>query len=228
MATRLGVVRIPTTDLGYARPGRDRGIMMEIDRFDTLTRHVGSQRRQALRVLGGVLLGVLIGPVGLRDASEAAHRKRRKRRKGTKSQQSDACAGAAAPACDACQEVHCDATIGQYFCARGCRTGQTCSRGRCMATCSNGCEVDAANGNQCTRPPAGTRYCAAGNQCVAANCPLGSTFSDEHCQCQCASDGRFVCPADNQCCAQDELCTVDGCCDQRWVCTVNGVDRCCV
>ena len=50
---------------------------MEKDTFDALTRQLtgaGTSRRQALRALGGALLGGILGPAGFAEVSEACER----------------------------------------------------------------------------------------------------------------------------------------------------------
>ena len=57
---------------------------MEMDQFDAITRRLGSagsSRRQALRVLGGALIGGVAARLGLTEPVEATRARQRKRRK---------------------------------------------------------------------------------------------------------------------------------------------------
>ena len=210
-------------------PGDVKGMIMEQVTFDALTRQLtgaGSSRRHALRALKGVLLVGMLSRLGLAEGSEAAGRHRKRRGRRDKKNRRKGCSAKAAPQCPPCHDPRCNADTGQYSCHYACGEGLTCCNGQCEPPCDNGCERKRNQTCRCELPPAGTRYCAAKDQCVSTDCPSGTTFDVASCTCRCP-DARSICPADNQCCEPESSCTQDGCCPPDHLCERGGVTRCC-
>jgi hypothetical protein len=209
-------------------PRDAKGMIMEKEMFDAFTRHLtgsGSTRRQALWALKGVVLTGMLGTLGLAEESEAAGRRKRRGRRDKKTRRKG-CSAEEAAQCPPCHEPRCNGDTGQYSCHYVCAAGDSCCNGQCAPPCDNGCELDRKQTCSCQQPPAGTRYCAAKDQCVSTDCPSGTTFDAASCRCQCP-DSRSICPADNQCCEAQSSCTQDGCCPPDHLCERNGVTRCC-
>jgi hypothetical protein len=206
---------------------QEKGIFMEKDTFDAITRRLGagSTRRQALWALRGVVLTGMASSLGWAEASEARGRHKHHRRKKSETQQTG-CSAVAVPQCPACHDPRCDEASGEYVCHYACAAGNSCCNGQCKPPCDNGCERERNQSCSCEQPPAGTRYCPAEDQCASTDCPTGTTFNAAACACLCP-DTREICAVGNQCCGPLSSCTQDGCCPQDHLCERGGVTRCC-
>jgi hypothetical protein len=122
---------------------------MEKDTFDAFTRQLtgaGTSRRQALRALGGALLGGILGPAGFAEVSEACDRKRHKRK--GKNKRPTPSSDPGVPVCT----------------PTSCPPGSTFNAGACRCQCADNSFVCPA-GNQCCGP---ARVCTVDGCCDQA------------------------------------------------------------
>ena len=165
---------------GYSGP--DSGSV--ITSFDELTKGLGTgavSRRQALRWLGGALVGAALASVpGVAWADD------------------DRCSEGLTRCGDRCvnlqtNERHCGS------CSNRCASNQTCCKGRCVNLQRNerhcgGCFSRCPEGEECVggvcQCPSGTTLC--GGACMSNVCPQGQVFNTSTCQCECPS-GTTLC-----------------------------------